>query len=123
MAYFSKKKAGSDNLLSRGFRAARPAFATAIIFSFFINILAFVGPLYMLQVYDRVLKSRNYTTLLFLTLIAGFLLLVYAVLEKIRSAVLVRAGLLFDSKTRSELFECVLHGSVKQPGLGHYSAL
>ncbi|HJU10983.1 MAG TPA: type I secretion system permease/ATPase [Candidatus Binataceae bacterium] len=116
-------KAKKDNLLSRGFRATRPAFLTAIFFSFFVNVLAFVGPLYMLQVYDRVLASRNYMTLLFLTLIAAFLLLVYAVLEKIRSAVLVRAGLLFDSKTRSELFESVLQGSLKQPGLAHHTVL
>jgi PrtD family type I secretion system ABC transporter len=117
------KKPNKDNLLSRGFRATRPAFLTAIFFSFFINILAFVGPLYMLQVYDRVLASRNYMTLLFLTLIAAFLLLVYAVLEKIRSAVLVRTGLMFDSLTRSELFESVLQGSLKQPNLAHHTAL
>jgi ATP-binding cassette, subfamily C, type I secretion system permease/ATPase len=123
MWQFRNKNPRKDNLLSRGFRATRPAFVTAIFFSFFINILAFVGPLYMLQVYDRVLASRNYTTLLFLTLIAGFLLLVYAVLEKIRSAVLVRAGLLFDAKTRSELFESVLYGSLKQPGLAHHTVL
>jgi ATP-binding cassette subfamily C protein len=112
-----------DNLLSRGIRIARPAFATAIFFSFFINILAFVGPLYMLQIYDRVLSSRNVSTLVFLTLIAGFLLLVYAGLEKIRSAVLVRAGLLFDSKTRSDLFESVLLGSLKQPNFSHHTVL
>ena len=116
-------KLSKDNLLSRGFRATRPAFLTAIFFSFFINILAFVGPLYMLQVYDRVLASRNYMTLLFLTLIAGFLLLIYAVLEKIRSGVLVRAGILFDSETRSELFESVLQGSLRQPGLAHHTVL
>jgi ATP-binding cassette subfamily C protein len=116
-------KSKNDNLLSRGFRAARPAFFAAIFFSFFINILAFIGPLYMLQVYDRVLASRNYMTLLFLTLIAAFLLAVYALLEKIRSAVLVRAGLLFDSKTRSELFESVLRGSLQQPGIAHHTVL
>ncbi len=123
MWQFRKKKPSKDNLLSRGFRATRPAFLTAIFFSFFINILAFVGPLYMLQVYDRVLASRNYMTLLFLTLIAAFLLAIYASLEKIRSAVLVRAGLLFDSKTRSELFESVLYGSLQQPGLAHHTVL
>lgn len=112
-----------DNLLTRGFRATRPAFVTAIVFSFFINLLAFVGPLYMLQIYDRVLASRNYMTLLFLTLIAGFLLLIYAALEKIRSAVLVRAGLLFDAKTRSDLFESVLHGSLRQPNRAHHTVL
>jgi ATP-binding cassette, subfamily C, bacterial len=123
MWHSQAKKSKKDNLLSRGFRAARPAFLTAIFFSFFINVLAFVGPLYMLQVYDRVLASRNYMTLLFLTLIAGFLLAVYGVLEKVRSAVLVRAGLLFDSKTRSELFESVLYGSLQQPGIAHHTVL
>lgn len=112
-----------DNLLTRGIRQTRPAFVSAIIFSFFINVLAFVGPLYMLQIYDRVLSSRNVYTLLFLTLIAGFLLSIYAILEKIRSAVLVRTGLLFDSLTRSELFESVLYGTLKQPGMSHHTVL
>ena len=119
----NKNYPAKDNLLTRGIRATRPAFVTAIIFSFFINILAFVGPLYMLQIYDRVLGSRNEWTLFFLTLIAGFLLLVYAGLEKIRSAVLVRAGILFDSKTRSDLFESVLLGTLKQPNLSHHTVL
>ena len=123
MWQFRKKKPSKDNLLSRGFRATRPAFLTAIFFSFFINILAFVGPLYMLQIYDRVLGSRNYMTLLFLTLIAAFLLAIYASLEKVRSAVLVRAGLLFDSKTRSELFESVLYGSLQRPSLAYHTVL
>ena len=117
------KKDTKANLLLRGLRTTRPAFVTAIIFSFFINMLAFVSPLYMLQIYDRIITSRNFTTLLFITLIAGFLLGVYAVLEKIRSAVLVRAGLLFDSVTRSELFESVVAGSLKQPNSGHHQAL
>jgi ATP-binding cassette subfamily C protein len=114
---------GKNNLLQRAFRLARPAFVTAIIFSFFINLLVFVSPLYMLQIYDRVISSRNQYTLLMLTLIAAFLLIVYATLEKVRSAVLVRVGLLFDAETRSELFEKVLRGSLKQPGIAHYTVL
>ena len=66
--------------LSDAFRVIRPGFATAIFFSFFINLLAFVGPLYMLQIYDRVLGSRNIGTLVTLTVIAGVLLIVYALL-------------------------------------------
>ena len=111
------------NLLWDGFKAARPAFVSAIVFSFFINLLAFVGPLYMLQIYDRVITSRNETTLLFITLIAGFLLIVFAILEKVRSAVLVRAGVLFDSKTRARLFETVLHGAIKHPSVAEASVL
>ncbi len=111
------------NLLWDGFKAARPAFVSAIVFSFFINLLAFVGPLYMLQIYDRVITSRNETTLLFITLIAAFLLIVFAILEKVRSAVLVRAGVLFDSKTRARLFETVLHGTIKHPSVAESSVL
>jgi len=117
------RSAKNDHLLIRGFKAARPAFATAVLFSFFINLLVFVGPLYMLQIYDRVITSRNELTLIFLTVIAGCLLMSYAALEKIRSAVLVRAGLLFDATTRSELFESVLQGSLRQPDKAHYSVL
>jgi ATP-binding cassette subfamily C protein len=116
-------KSAGKNLLQDGLRAVRPAFVSAIVFSFFINMLAFVGPLYMLQIYDRVITSRNEWTLLFLTLIAGFLLVIYAALEKVRSAVLVRAGLLFDAKTRSRLFEVVLKGTLRQPGGGHVAVL
>src|SRR6516164_2141165 len=118
-----KSATGTNNLLQRGIRVVRPALVTAIVFSFFINLLVFVSPLYMLQIYDRVISSRNVYTLLMLTVIATFLIIVYAVLEKVRSAVLVRAGLLFDTEIRSELFEKVLRGSLKQPGIAHHTVL
>ena len=92
-------------------------------FSFFINLLAFVGPLYMLQVYDRVLGSRNIGTLVALTIIAGFLLIVYSLLEKIRSSILVRLGLLFADKAKVPLFDTVLRGTLVQPGTSHVQAL
>lgn len=113
----------TSDLLSEGIRAARPAFGAAVFFSLFINVLAFVGPLYMLQIYDRVITSRNETTLVFITVLAAFLLVVYAALEKIRSSVLVRAGLLFDEHARSRLFEVVLHGSLREPGAAHSGVL
>jgi ATP-binding cassette, subfamily C, bacterial len=76
----SRLVGNSATLLADGFRATMPAFGSAIIFSFFTNLLVFVSPLYMLQIYDRVITSRNETTLYGLTIIAGYLLLVYAIL-------------------------------------------
>ena len=64
--------------LIAGIRAVAPVFGTAIVFSFFINLLLFTSPLYMLRIYDRVITSRNETTLLALTLIAAFCIVVYA---------------------------------------------
>jgi ATP-binding cassette subfamily C protein len=109
------------NLLS--VRGIRGGFLVVLIFSLFINLLAFTGPLYMLQIYDRVLTSGNATTLFMLTLIACFLLVVNALLEKSRSAVLVRLGILFASRARIPLFDAVLRGTLLQPNGGHTQTL
>ena len=118
-----RSSAKNANVISEAFRATRPGFLTAIFFSFFINILAFVSPLYMLQIYDRVITSRNAMTLIALTVIAVFLVLIYAALEKIRSAILVRLGILFSNLSRTRLFDAVLKGNLLQPGRGHTQAL
>ncbi|WP_367715667.1 type I secretion system permease/ATPase [Nitratireductor sp. GISD-1A_MAKvit] len=102
--------------LEKAIRTARPAFGIAILISLFINALALVAPLYMMQIYDRVITSRNMTTLLMLTIIAGALLISYALLEASRSRTLVRAGILFDEKASDEVFDTVQRGSVSRPG-------
>lgn len=109
--------------LAAAFQAARPGFLTAILFSFFINLLAFVGPIYMLQIYDRVMASRNELTLLFLTLLAAYLLVIYAALERCRSALLIRLGLLINGKARDLLFRAVMRQSLRMPDGGHAQAL
>lgn len=98
--------------LNLAVKAARPAIGIAAFFSLFINILALVSPLYMLQIYDRVLSSRNVSTLVFLTLIAIFLFLVYGALEGLRTQILVRGGIRFESSVRSHIFATVLSGAL-----------
>lgn len=100
--------------LNTALRAARPAILIAAFFSLFINVLALVSPLYMLQIYDRVLSSRNVWTLLFLTLIAVFLFIVYALLEGLRSRILVRGGIRFERRIREPIFTSVLSGVLGQ---------
>jgi PrtD family type I secretion system ABC transporter len=90
--------------LNKALKVIRPAVIPAAIFSLFINLLALVSPLYMLQVYDRVLASRSHGTLLFLTLIAIFLFVVYGILEGLRSRVLIRGGARFENYLRGPLF-------------------
>jgi ATP-binding cassette, subfamily C, type I secretion system permease/ATPase len=119
----SANATATSNIIAEAFRPTRAGFFTAIFFSFFINILAFVGPMYMLQIYDRVITSRSTITLIALTVIAAFLLIVYASLEKVRSALLVRLGVLFSTLARSRLFDAVLRGNLLQPGRGHTQAL
>ncbi|TQV80515.1 type I secretion system permease/ATPase [Denitrobaculum tricleocarpae] len=61
-------------------------------FSFFINILILTLPLYMLQLFDRVIPTQHLDTLFFLTLIAAIAIVGYAILEAVRSCCLVRTG-------------------------------
>lgn len=104
--------------LDAGMDVIRPAFVTVVIFSFFINILALNGPLYMMQVYDRVLASRNLETLVVLTLIAAFLYAVWAALEGLRARLLARAGVAFDEAVNGPVFDAILRLAARQPGSG-----
>ena len=100
--------------LADAFREIRPALLAAGGLSVFINLLVFVSPLYTMQIYDRVLTSRNGMTLLLLSLIALALFISYAALEHFRSKVLVQTGLRFD--------EIVCRGIVRNgtyPGAAH----
>ena len=63
----------------------RGNFVAAGACSGFINMLMLVAPLYMLQVYDRVLGSRSTSTLIALTAIACALLVVMGLLDLVRS--------------------------------------
>lgn len=104
------------NIFSEALRTYRSILGSTIVFSAAINALMFVGPLYMLQVYDRVLQSRSEVTLLALTGIAAAMLAVYGLLEWIRSRVLVRAGMRFDNYLANPLFSRVVSASLAQPG-------
>lgn len=77
-------------------RACRRFFGYAFFFSLFINILQLTFSIYMLQVYDKVLTSFSLSTLAVITIAALICLAVMALLEWIRSRLLVRAGIEFD---------------------------
>ncbi len=109
--------------LQNAYGRFRATFIATIVFSFFVNLLMFVGPLYMLQIYDRVLSSRNENTLYAISLIAVGLLLSYGLLEFTRSKLLVRAGLQFDDVLANPVFSRVVRQQTAQPGSGAQVAL
>ncbi len=109
--------------LDRAIGVVKPAIWTAVVFSFFINILALTAPLYMMQVYDRVLSSRNVTTLIVLTILIAFLYLASALLESIRTKLLVRAGVKFDGEINEHTFSAVQKATLTNPSPGHVQAL
>jgi PrtD family type I secretion system ABC transporter len=111
------------NSLQIAYGRFRATFIATIIFSFFVNMLMFVGPLYMLQIYDRVLSSRNENTLIMITAIALLLLVSYGLLEFTRSKLLVRAGMQFDDVLANPVFSRVVRQQTAQPGGGAQVAL
>ena len=62
-----------DETNSGKFVESRTLYWFVGIFSFFVNMLMLTGPIYMLQVYDRVLGSRSEATLVALSLVVVFL--------------------------------------------------
>ena len=72
--------------------ASRQAVVTAFIFSALVNLLMLTAPLYMLQVYDRVLVSRSEETLIALSLLMAFLFLIMGILDHARARIMARVG-------------------------------
>ena len=85
------------------------------VFSFFINLLMLSGPLYMMQVYDRVLSSRSVSTLIALSVLVAVLLLFMGVLELIRSRLLVRVGTRIDAQLGGRVFDAVVQQRLWRP--------
>lgn len=99
--------------LERILLSFRHAFFTVGVFSFFINLILLVPAIYMLQIYDRVLMSRNETTLWVITAIAlGFYVLM-GVLEAARSMVLVRVSNKLDMALNHRVFTAAFEHRLK----------
>jgi len=94
--------------LTQALKACYPALGATFVISMFINATMLVSPLYSMQIYDRVLTSRNITTLVMLTSIVVVFLVLYGILEFVRSGVLARAGVQFESHLRRPLFETMM---------------
>lgn len=85
-----------------------PHFAAAGAFSSAINLLYLSSPLYLMQVYNRVLLNENITTLILLTLILAVALLTMAALDAVRAQVLIRCGIRLDMALASRVFEALV---------------
>lgn len=110
--------AAAKTTIKTALGGVRHEFKIAGVFSFFINLLMLVSPIFMLQIYDRVLTSRSDVTLVMLTLLAVALLGVMASLDALRSKLFVRVSKRVDNLTNNLLFDGVFAAAVLRPGLG-----
>jgi ATP-binding cassette subfamily C protein/ATP-binding cassette subfamily C exporter for protease/lipase/ATP-binding cassette subfamily C protein EexD len=97
------RPAGAPNPLSDALRACRFSFAIVGVFSLVMNALMLAMPLYMLQVYDRVLGTGRVETLVMLTVMAVGALVILGALDVLRAKLMVRLGRWLNMRLASVL--------------------
>lgn len=97
-----------NNHPSAAFRGLGLWFWSIGLFSVFVNLLMLTGPLYMLQVYDRVLSSRSEATLVALTLLIALLYGIMGVLDHARSRLAARVGATVQTRLDTRVFRAGL---------------
>ncbi|WP_306113302.1 MULTISPECIES: type I secretion system permease/ATPase [unclassified Roseovarius] len=85
------------------------------IFGFFANLLMLTGPLYMLQVYDRVLGSRSVETLIALSVLVVFLYGMMGLLDYSRGRIMGRVAARFQARLDRRVFDAVIRKSAVAP--------
>lgn len=103
----------SLNVLERALRRSRRAFVWASIIGFFINLLVLTVPLYMMQIFDRVVISKSLASLAYLTLIAACALIVYGVFETLRGRVLAKTSIWIENAVAPRLLRLSIEASLQ----------
>jgi len=101
----------------------KKVFYTIAAFTACVNILMLVPSIYMLEVYDRVLASRNETTLYMLSVMVLGLFALISVLEYIRSMVVIRIGAKMDSFLNNRVYTAAFEQNLRSTGVNAGQAL
>jgi ATP-binding cassette subfamily C exporter for protease/lipase len=91
----------------------KTVFLANVIFSLFINLILFASPLYMMQIYNRVLPSRSESTLVMLTGLVCFALAALAALETVRAQVMVRLGAKLENDLNARVIEAAFAATLQ----------
>ena len=110
-AAMPRDRAG-DREIRAALAESRRLFVSVGFFSIFVNLLMLTGPIFMLQVYDRVLTSRSEATLATLVAITAFLFLMMGILDHARGRVLARAGARLQARLDARVLRAVLSRAV-----------
>ena len=110
----NQKNTGREELLAAR-KQSRVYYWFVAIFSIFLNVLMLTGPLYMMQVYDRVLGSRSEATLVALSVLVIFLYGMMGILDYVRGRVMGRVAARFQAALDLRVFDAVLRRSAVQP--------
>jgi len=109
--------------LQAALRACAGPIALVFAYSCSYNLLLFAPSIYLLQIYDRVLSSRSGPTLMLLTLIVAFTVVIGGMLDALRRAALGRLGAWFEDRLRPSVLatslECAFRGDPARAAEAH----
>ena len=106
---------GGKAEIRAAFRESRRLLAAIALFSAVVNLLMLTGPLFMLQIYDRVLTSRSEATLVALAAIVAFLFLMMGLLDHARARVLARVGARLQASLDGRVLSAILTRAARSP--------
>src|SRR5215468_8603381 len=93
-----------NDIVTRELHASLHRLGGVAVFSGVVNLLTLSGSLYMLQVYDRVIPSRNVATLIGLSAIILIAYLLQGYFDALRGRMLARIGALFDAELQPQIY-------------------
>jgi len=112
----SEKQAKEGGELAAVMKSFRGAFAGVGVFSFISNVLMLTGPLFMLEIYDRVLPSHSLPTLVVLALFAMALYAAQGIIDWIRGRLLVRIAGVLDGAVSGRVYDLLVRLSLRRGG-------
>ena len=110
------KMSDPNNEILSALYGYKKIFRSVGFFTAAMNLLLLVPSIYMLEVYDRVLTSRNEFTLLMLSLIILLLYIVYAALDAIRSHTVIEVGKKIDAQLNHRTYTAAFEQNLKVKG-------
>ena len=104
-------------LIANYLKSPTKTYRQAIFYSLIIGVLSLGPTIFMLEVYDRVVNSRNSTTLVMLLILVIGSYIVMELLELVRHDLLQKVALGLDQELRNRLFNITFEANLKRiPG-------
>ncbi len=118
-----KKVVEKNNVIKDIIHSFKKIFTSLWIFSFIMNLLMLAPTFYMLQVYDRVIPSRNEMTLVMLSLVLVLLFLLNSGLDYVRSLIAIRLGNNFELELNQQVYTASFKANLNLRGVNAGQAI
>ena len=102
--------------LEKALKKVKSSFIAIGVYSFFLNILMLSSTIYMLAVYDVVMPSKSLDTLLVVTLVILIFFVGMALLEYVRSKIMLHVSNKLDALLNRKIFDATFELAIRNPG-------